>query len=221
MNTASLLIMSGSSDRVGLKNKTKLMRHFRGRLCYKNVLVAFLLKQISCNLLVIFCNHTGCAFQMLMNSQRSQTDVAQSPALPTTTITLSLCWVCHQQKESMPCAFCEHNVCEMCVRQCDKCFGVFCAFCSTINYDNHEDRPLCLTCHHEELRQQRNRAAQTGPMQQQSMMWNGQRGLEGYRPLTTQGQMNVSESRKTPSCSHLPFGLNHQKCTFEQRDTNG
>lgn len=124
---------------------------------------------------MIFWNHTGCAFQMLMNSQRNQS--------PMTTITSSLCWVCHQQRESMPCAFCEHSVCEMCVRQCDRCFGVFCSFCSTINYDNHEDRPLCLSCHYEELRQQRNRAVQAGSIQP-SVTWNGQRGLEEYRPLT-------------------------------------
>ena len=136
-------------------------------------------------IVIIIITHSGCAFEMLMNSQRNQADGAQCPASPSTTMISSLCWVCHQQKESMPCAFCEHNACEMCVRQCDKCFGVFCAFCSTINYDNHEDRALCLTCHHEELRQQRNRAPQTGPVQQQSMTWKGQGGLEGYRPLTT------------------------------------
>lgn len=122
---------------------------------------------------------------MLMNSQRNhEADVGHPLPSLTATITSSPCWVCHQQRESMPCAFCERNVCEMCVRQCDRCFGVFCAFCSTINYDNHEDRPLCLTCHHEELRQQRSKAAQTG-LVQQSTTWRGQGGLEGYRPLKT------------------------------------
>ena len=82
----------------------------------------------------------------------------------------------------MPCAFCEHSVCEMCVRQCDRCFGVFCAFCSTINYDNHEDRPLCLTCHNEELRLRRNRAANVGDVLQQSAWGHGR--VDGHRPLT-------------------------------------
>lgn len=126
---------------------------------------------------------TGCAFQMLMSNQRNQTDSGLSLLYPTAAITSSPCWVCHQQSESMPCAFCEHNVCEMCVRQCDRCFGVFCTFCSTINYDHHEDRPLCLTCHHEELRQRKSRAAQAGAVQQ-STAWGGQGGLEGYGPLT-------------------------------------
>ena len=132
---------------------------------------------------MIILNLTGCAFEMLMSNQRNQTD-ADNPLLqPRATTASELCWVCHQQSESMPCAFCEHNVCEMCVRQCDRCFGVFCAFCSTINYDNHEDRPLCLACHHEEMRQQKSRAAQAGSAQQ-SATWAVQGGLESYRPLT-------------------------------------
>ena len=118
-----------------------------------------------------------------MNSQRNQRDASHAPQLqlPMTTSCFQ-CWVCRQHGEPMPCAFCEHNVCEMCVRQCDRCFGVFCAFCSTINYDNHDERPLCLTCHHEELRWQRSRAVQAGSAQQ-SAAW-GRQGLDGYRPLT-------------------------------------
>lgn len=123
---------------------------------------------------------TACAFEVLMNSQRSQRDaVHTSPLQPAVTSSSCQCWICHHYGDSMPCAFCEHSVCEMCVRQCDRCFGVFCAFCSTINYDNHEERPLCLTCHHEELRWQQNRAAQ---VVQQSGTWE-RPGMEVYRPL--------------------------------------
>ena len=118
-----------------------------------------------------------------MNSQRSQRDaVHTSPLQPAVTSSSCQCWICHHYGDSMPCAFCEHSVCEMCVRQCDRCFGVFCAFCSTINYDNHEERPLCLTCHHEELRWQQNRAAQ---VVQQSGTWE-RPGMEVYRPLMAQ-----------------------------------
>ena len=115
-----------------------------------------------------------------MNSQRSQRDaVHTSPLQPAVTSSSCQCWICHHYGDSMPCAFCEHSVCEMCVCQCDRCFGVFCAFCSTINYDNHEERPLCLTCHHEELRWQQNREAQ---VVQQSGTWE-RPGMEVYRPL--------------------------------------
>ncbi|CAH3175988.1 unnamed protein product, partial [Porites evermanni] len=68
---------------------------------------------------------TDNAFEVLMNSQRNQGDDDSQPSLKPATVS-SLCWVCHQQGEEMPCAFCEHNACEMCVRQCDRCFGVFC-----------------------------------------------------------------------------------------------
>ena len=118
-----------------------------------------------------------------MNSQRNQSREADPSFLDqTATVSFSACWVCQQQGEAMPCAFCENSVCEMCVRQCDRCFGVFCAFCSTINYDNHEDRPLCLTCHREELRIKRNRGANAGAVQQ-SGSWDEGR-INGYRPLT-------------------------------------
>lgn len=124
-----------------------------------------------------------CAFQLLMNSQRNQSrDPGPSQTDQSAVISSSLCWVCHQQGEAMPCAFCEHSVCEMCVRQCDRCFGVFCAFCSTIKYDNHEDRPLCLTCHNEELRLQKLRVANVGVSQQSGVQRQGK--VERYRLLT-------------------------------------
>ncbi|XP_068683257.1 uncharacterized protein [Montipora foliosa] len=101
-------------------------------------------------------NTFDCAFELLMNSQRNQKNDAHPPTPDQTgTVCFSVCWVCCQQSEAMPCAFCEHSVCEMCVRQCNQCVGVFCIFCSTINYDNNEDRPLCLTCHNEELKWRR------------------------------------------------------------------
>lgn len=107
----------------------------------------------------------GYTFQLLMNSQKCQQrtpghcQYLQSPL--STTTSFENCWVCQKASETMPCAFCEHSACEMCVRQCDKCLGVFCGFCSTINYDRRDDRPLCLTCNAEELR--RSRGTQSAP----------------------------------------------------------
>ena len=130
----------------------------------------------------IFCIITDCAFEVLMNSQRNQgSDVDHPSSQPAAALSFSLCWVCHQQGETMPCAFCEHSICEMCVRQCDRCLGVFCAFCSTINYENHEDCPLCLTCHNEELRLRR-RGPSAGTLQQTGNWGHG--GVDGYGPLT-------------------------------------
>ncbi|XP_031565778.1 uncharacterized protein LOC116300942 isoform X2 [Actinia tenebrosa] len=92
------------------------------------------------------------AFQILMqHSQQSQPGTA--------TPSYTSCWVCAKQSEIMPCTFCEHGVCEMCVRQCDKCFGVFCSFCATVKYDQHEDRALCLTCNAEEIKKNKMRVA--------------------------------------------------------------
>lgn len=106
-----------------------------------------------------------CAFTLLMNNQKNQRkDCTVPPVDQMASVSFSVCWVCYQPSEIMPCAFCEHSVCEMCVRQCDRCVGVFCSFCSTINYDNHEDRPLCLTCHNEELRQRRLKADNAGTL---------------------------------------------------------
>ena len=110
--------------------------------------------------------------QLLMNSQKQQNRTSghcqylQSPL--STSTSFENCWVCQKSTETMPCAFCEHNACEMCVRQCIKCLGVFCGFCSTINYDHRDDRPLCLTCNAEEMK--RRQVAQTASLSHQQ--WN-------------------------------------------------
>ena len=58
------------------------------------------------------------------------------------------CFICQSEaEETVPCDFCEHEVCDMCIRQCERCFGVFCSFCSTINYEQKKDRAFCLSCH--------------------------------------------------------------------------
>ncbi|KXJ18735.1 uncharacterized protein LOC110231866 [Exaiptasia diaphana] len=94
------------------------------------------------------------AFQILMQSQQNQ-HPDESSSSP---MTSSKCWLCEKHYETMPCAFCERAVCEMCVRQCTKCFGVFCSCCATVKYDSHEDRALCLGCNSEELKKKRVKA---------------------------------------------------------------
>ncbi|XP_002732973.1 uncharacterized protein LOC100371400 [Saccoglossus kowalevskii] len=59
------------------------------------------------------------------------------------------CWICHQPSDTIPCSFCEHQSCELCVRQCERCCGVFCSFCSTVNYTGKHDKPFCLGCNTE------------------------------------------------------------------------
>ncbi|EDO41261.1 predicted protein [Nematostella vectensis] len=93
------------------------------------------------------------AFHIMMNSQKANSSISTASYATNST---SKCWVCQHAKETLPCAFCEHGACEMCVRQCSKCFGVFCSFCSTIIYDHCEDSALCLTCHAEEFRKIKN-----------------------------------------------------------------
>ena len=128
-------------------------------------------------------NFADCAFQLLMNNQRKLfTGDSALLSNPPTSTALSSCWICQQQGEAMPCTFCDHSVCEMCVRQCDRCLGVFCVFCSIINYDSHDDQPLCLTCHHEAPRKQRSHVSQAGPLDPSSG-WD-QACQEGFNPIT-------------------------------------
>lgn len=57
---------------------------------------------------------------------------------------------------TIPCSFCETIVCNLCVRQCEKCQDVFCSFCSTYNYETRQDRVFCLSCNRDESVRHRN-----------------------------------------------------------------
>lgn len=96
----------------------------------------------------------GTAFSILMQSQQ----IKQTQQPSSNNVTFNKCWLCEQPSETMPCNFCERRVCEMCVRQCDRCFGVFCSCCATVKYDQHEDRALCLGCNSEEFKRRRVKA---------------------------------------------------------------
>ncbi len=66
------------------------------------------------------------------------------------------CHVCHGGSKSfapcVQCDFCERKTCDYCLIKCDKCHNYFCRLCSTSNYDQREDRYLCLSCNDEENR---------------------------------------------------------------------
>lgn len=45
------------------------------------------------------------------------------------------CFVCNKEVNSaVPCSYCARDVCDLCVRQCEKCSDVFCTFCTTHKY---------------------------------------------------------------------------------------
>lgn len=44
------------------------------------------------------------------------------------------------------CSFCDKVTCVNCSRSCLICEGMFCQFCSVINYDECFERSLCLQC---------------------------------------------------------------------------
>eukprot|EP01116_Phalansterium_solitarium_P011212 TRINITY_DN26827_c0_g1_i1.p1 TRINITY_DN26827_c0_g1~~TRINITY_DN26827_c0_g1_i1.p1 ORF type:complete len:164 (+),score=9.37 TRINITY_DN26827_c0_g1_i1:54-494(+) len=62
---------------------------------------------------------------------------------------LGSCDVCSKQRDVIPCSYCGHAVCELCVRQCEKCHDIFCTFCSTVNYHTKRERVFCLCCNSE------------------------------------------------------------------------
>lgn len=95
------------------------------------------------------------AFLILMQSQKNLQIQDTKPNQRTSNYK---CWLCEKFTETMPCTFCEHRICEMCIRQCDRCFGVFCSCCTIVKYDRHEDRALCLGCNNEETKKNRVRA---------------------------------------------------------------
>ncbi|XP_014670691.1 PREDICTED: uncharacterized protein LOC106811540 isoform X2 [Priapulus caudatus] len=57
---------------------------------------------------------------------------------------------CHQCKKSSEswsiCGFCESKMCLPCSLTCSRCSGLFCNFCSVVNYETSEDRIFCLNC---------------------------------------------------------------------------
>jgi len=62
------------------------------------------------------------------------------------------CFVCTQERPTIPCSYCSRKTCEMCVRQCEKCLDIFCGFCSTCNHEIKQDRTFCLTCNTEDIK---------------------------------------------------------------------
>eukprot|EP00941_MAST-03F_sp_MAST-3F-sp1_P003436 g3436.t1 len=69
----------------------------------------------------------------------------------------TMCYVCQLNTNAqVPCAHCGHNVCDMCLRQCELCQDVFCSLCTTVNYASRYDRTFCISCnssHSQNLKQ--------------------------------------------------------------------
>jgi len=52
-----------------------------------------------------------------------------------------------QQSIFEPCSFCDRIVCRpSCIHSCERCYGRFCTFCSTVNYNGRLERIYCLDC---------------------------------------------------------------------------
>jgi len=62
------------------------------------------------------------------------------------------CYICKAEStQGVKCSYCERDICVLCIRQCDKCKDIFCNFCTTMNYDESNERLLCLGCNSDEL----------------------------------------------------------------------
>mmetsp|Transcript_52252 Transcript_52252/g.62949 ORF Transcript_52252/g.62949 Transcript_52252/m.62949 type:complete len:238 (+) Transcript_52252:123-836(+) len=49
-----------------------------------------------------------------------------------------------------PCSFCERNACGDCNRKCKACNGVFCNFCSIVDFDGVIEEIFCLDCNRDD-----------------------------------------------------------------------
>lgn len=61
-----------------------------------------------------------------------------------TTVT---CFACTGTVDTVvTCSFCCRKACHACVSSCIKCQGLFCKYCSSVNYDESQTRIFCLDC---------------------------------------------------------------------------
>ncbi|XP_078001207.1 uncharacterized protein LOC144453740 [Glandiceps talaboti] len=45
-----------------------------------------------------------------------------------------------------PCNYCDKPICSHCHQRCDNCSGVYCLFCTTVNYDDRYEKRFCVNC---------------------------------------------------------------------------
>ncbi|KAJ1488663.1 hypothetical protein T484DRAFT_1938673 [Baffinella frigidus] len=79
------------------------------------------------------------AFEVLMKPRKAPREEDQD---------LLACRICRCSKAvaASACAHCTKTTCTRCVVKCAVCDHSFCSPCSTINYDQREERTLCLGC---------------------------------------------------------------------------
>ncbi|KAL6046261.1 hypothetical protein QOT17_022304 [Balamuthia mandrillaris] len=58
----------------------------------------------------------------------------------------STCHTCQKLQDCFCCSFCQYASCLCCGRRCVACSKLYCGFCSTTNYDQKEERTMCLDC---------------------------------------------------------------------------
>jgi hypothetical protein len=68
------------------------------------------------------------------------------PPAPAPATAPATCTSCAKTAPCAACAYCERPACEGCARRCEACDGLFCAVCSTVDYQARYERVVCLSC---------------------------------------------------------------------------
>ena len=68
------------------------------------------------------------------------------PPAPAPATAPATCTSCAKTAQCAACAYCERPACEGCARRCEACDGLFCAVCSTVDYQARYERVVCLSC---------------------------------------------------------------------------
>ena len=74
------------------------------------------------------------------------------PPAPAPATAPATCTSCAKTAPCAACAYCERPACEGCARRCEACDGLFCAVCSTVDYQARYERVVCLSCAEEAAR---------------------------------------------------------------------
>ena len=74
------------------------------------------------------------------------------PPAPAPATAPATCTSCAKTAQCAACAYCERPACEGCARRCEACDGLFCAVCSTVDYQARYERVVCLSCAEEAVR---------------------------------------------------------------------
>lgn len=75
------------------------------------------------------------------------------PPAPAPATAPAKCGSCAKTAQCAACAYCERPACAGCARRCEACDGLFCAICSTVDYQSRYERVVCLSCAEEAARE--------------------------------------------------------------------